>query len=50
MELKVGDIVMFKFGGQLFIVVSVKGDDVFCVWMGVEGDLFCEMLFIVVFE
>jgi uncharacterized protein YodC (DUF2158 family) len=44
MELKVGDIVMLKSGGQPMTVAEVKGDDVLCLWMGMEGDLFRETL------
>jgi len=44
MELKAGDIVMLKSGGQPLTVADVKGDDVLCLWMGVEGDLFRETL------
>ncbi|MCP3381002.1 YodC family protein [Bradyrhizobium sp. CCGUVB4N] len=44
MELKAGDIVMLKSGGQPLTVAEVKGDDVLCVWMGMEGDLFRETL------
>ncbi|MCK1651693.1 DUF2158 domain-containing protein [Bradyrhizobium sp. 149] len=44
MELKAGDIVMLKSGGQPLTVADVKGDDVLCLWMGAEGDLFRETL------
>ena len=44
MELKVGDVVMLKSGGQPLTVAEVKGDDVLCLWMGMEGDLFRETL------
>ncbi|QOZ54655.1 YodC family protein [Bradyrhizobium sp. CCBAU 53338] len=44
MELKAGDIVMLKSGGQPLTVAEVKGEDVLCVWMGMEGDLFRETL------
>ncbi|WP_409189957.1 YodC family protein [Bradyrhizobium sp. RDM4] len=44
MELKAGDIVMLKSGGQPLTVATVKGDDVTCLWMGAEGDLFRETL------
>ncbi|MGX4773443.1 YodC family protein [Bradyrhizobium guangdongense] len=44
MELKAGDIVMLKSGGQPLTVAEVKGDDVLCIWMGMEGDLFRETL------
>ncbi|WP_368784184.1 YodC family protein, partial [Acinetobacter baumannii] len=44
MELKTGDVVMLKSGGQPLTVAEVKGDDVVCLWMGSEGDLFRETL------
>ena len=44
MELKAGDIVMLKSGGQPLTVAEVKGEDVLCLWMGMEGDLFRETL------
>ena len=50
MELQAGDIVMLKSGGQPLTVASVKGDEVTCVWMGVEGDLFRETLPLAVLE
>ena len=50
MELKAGDIVMPKSGGQPLTVANVKGDDVICLWMGVEGDLFRETLPLAVLE
>ena len=50
MELKAGDIVMLKSGGQPLTVAEVKGDDVLCFWMGVEGDLFRETLPLAVLE
>ncbi|QQO20437.1 DUF2158 domain-containing protein [Bradyrhizobium diazoefficiens] len=50
MELKAGDIVMLKSGGQPLTVAEVKGDEVICLWMGVEGDLFRETLPLAVLE
>ena len=44
MELKAGDVVMLKSGGQPLTVVEVKGSDVLCVWMGLEGNLYRETL------
>lgn len=44
MDLKPGDVVMLKSGGQPLTVAEVKGDDVLCLWMGMEGDLFRETL------
>jgi uncharacterized protein YodC (DUF2158 family) len=42
--LKAGDIVMLKSGGQPLTVAEVKGEDILCLWMGMEGDLFRETL------
>ena len=50
MELKAGDIVMLKSGGHPLTVAEVKGDDVLCLWMGMEGDLFRETLPFAVLE
>lgn len=44
MELKAGDIVMLKSGGQPMTVADVKEDQVLCLWMGMEGDLYREEL------
>jgi len=44
MELKAGDVVMLKSGGQPLTVAEIKEDEVLCVWMGMEGDLFRETL------
>lgn len=44
MDLKAGDVVMLKSGGQPLTVAEVKEDDVLCLWMGIEGDLFRETL------
>ena len=44
MELKAGDVVMLKSGGQPLTVAEVKAEDVLCIWMGMEGDLFRETL------
>lgn len=50
MKLKAGDIVMLKSGGQPLTVADVKGEDVLCLWMGAEGDLFRETLPLVALE
>lgn len=44
MDLKAGDVVMLKSGGQPLTVAEVKEDEVLCLWMGMEGDLFRETL------
>ncbi|MCP3472011.1 YodC family protein [Bradyrhizobium sp. CCGUVB1N3] len=50
MELKAGDVVMLKSGGQPLTVVEVKEEDVLCLWMGMEGNLFRETLPLTVLE
>jgi uncharacterized protein YodC (DUF2158 family) len=44
MELKPGDVVTLKSGGHPLTVVEVNADNISCLWMGVEGDLFRETL------
>ncbi|MHC4044995.1 DUF2158 domain-containing protein [Bradyrhizobium sp. 23AC] len=44
MDLKAGDVVMLKSGGQPLTVAEVKEDGVLCLWMGMEGHLFRETL------
>lgn len=44
MELKSGDVVMLKSGGCPLTVAEVDGNDIECVWLGEEGDLFRETL------
>ena len=50
MELKAGDIVVLKSGSQPLTVVDVKGNEVLCLWMGVEGNLYRETLPLVALE
>ena len=50
MDLKPGDVVMLKSGGHPLSVVEVKDENVVCVWMGNEGDLFRETLPLAVLE
>jgi uncharacterized protein YodC (DUF2158 family) len=50
MELKPGDVVMLKSGGHPLTVVEVNADNVSCLWMGSEGDLFRETLPLAVLE
>ena len=50
MELKPGDVVVLKSGGQPLTVAEVHGDNIACVWMGEEGDLFRETLPLAVLE
>lgn len=44
MEFKAGDVVMLKSGGMPLTVADVDGNDIECVWLGEEGDLFRETL------
>lgn len=44
MELKPGDVVILKSGGQSLTVAEVHEDDVACIWIGEEGELFRETL------
>jgi uncharacterized protein YodC (DUF2158 family) len=44
MELKAGDVVALKSGGQLLTVAEVNDQNVECVWIGEEGELFRETL------
>lgn len=44
MEIKAGDVVMLKSGGMPLTVADVDGNDIECVWLGEEGDLFRETL------
>jgi uncharacterized protein YodC (DUF2158 family) len=50
MELKPGDVVTLKSGGHPLTVVEVNADNVACLWMGGEGDLFRETLPLAVLE
>ena len=50
MDLKPGDVVILKSGGHPLSVVEVNDDNVACVWMGNEGDLFRETLPLAVLE
>jgi uncharacterized protein YodC (DUF2158 family) len=44
MELKPGDVVVLKSGGQLLTVAEVSDQNVECIWIGEEGELFRETL------
>jgi uncharacterized protein YodC (DUF2158 family) len=35
-----GSVVVLKSGGQLMTVVSASDDEIECVWLGEEGELF----------
>ena len=44
MELKPGDVVALKSGGQLLTVAEVNDQNIECIWIGEEGELFRETL------
>jgi uncharacterized protein YodC (DUF2158 family) len=50
MDLKPGDVVILKSGGQPITVAEVNEDSVECLWMGGEGELFRETLPLAVLE
>jgi len=50
MGLKPGDVVVLKSGGHPMTVAEVDDDDIACVWMGTEGELFRETLSLAVLE
>ena len=50
MELKPGDVVTLKSGGHPLTVVEVNEENVECLWMGVDGDLFRETLPVIALE
>ena len=44
MQLKAGDVVVLKSGGQPLTVAEVNDQNIECVWIGEEGELFRETL------
>ena len=40
MNLKAGDVVALRSGGHPLTVASVSDDNIECLWIGEEGDLF----------
>jgi uncharacterized protein YodC (DUF2158 family) len=50
MNLRPGDVVLLKSGGNPLTVAEVNKDMISCVWMGNEGDLFRETLPLAVLE
>jgi uncharacterized protein YodC (DUF2158 family) len=40
MALKAGDVVMLKSGGHPMTIVSVDEEDIDCVWIGDDGQMF----------
>jgi len=50
MDLKPGDVVVLKSGGQALTVAEVNDKEAECVWIGDDGDLFRETLPLIVLE
>jgi uncharacterized protein YodC (DUF2158 family) len=50
MDVKPGDVVVLKSGGQALTVAEVNDKDAECIWIGDDGDLFRETLPLVVLE
>jgi uncharacterized protein YodC (DUF2158 family) len=50
MDVKPGDVVMLKSGGQALTVAEVNDKEAECVWIGDDGDLFRETLPLIVLE
>jgi len=44
MAFEPGDVAILKSGGQPMTVVAVVEDEIECVWLGEEGDLFRERI------
>ena len=44
MQLKAGDVVVLKSGGQPLTVAEVNDQNIECIWIGEEGELFRETL------
>lgn len=44
MELKAGDVVALKSGGHPLTVASVSDENIECLWIGEDGDLFRETI------
>ena len=44
MQLKAGDVVVLKSGGQPLTVAAVDDQTIECIWIGEEGELFRETL------
>jgi uncharacterized protein YodC (DUF2158 family) len=50
MAFEPGDIVMLKSGGQPMTVVATSEDEITCLWIGDEGELFRESIPVVALE
>jgi uncharacterized protein YodC (DUF2158 family) len=44
MAFQPGDVVFLKSGGQSMTVAAVSEENVECIWLGEEGDLFREAI------
>jgi uncharacterized protein YodC (DUF2158 family) len=44
MAFQPGDVVFLKSGGQSMTVAAVSDENVECIWLGEEGDLFREAI------
>jgi uncharacterized protein YodC (DUF2158 family) len=44
MAFQPGDVVFLKSGGQSMTVASISDENVECIWLGEEGDLFRESI------
>jgi uncharacterized protein YodC (DUF2158 family) len=44
MAFKPGDVVILKSGGQAMTVAAVDEDNIECLWIGDEGELFRETI------
>ena len=50
MAFEPGDVVMLKSGGQPMTVVAASEDEITCLWIGDEGELFRESIPVVALE
>ena len=44
MAFEPGDVVILKSGGQPMTVVAASEEDITCIWLGEEGELFRESI------
>jgi len=44
MAFEPGDVVILKSGGQPMTVVTASEDEITCIWLGEEGELFRESI------
>jgi len=50
MDVKPGDVVVLKSGGQALTVAEVSDERAECVWLGEDGELYRETLPLIVLE